>query len=99
MPTFREVQFRIILTLNTRAWLRQVPALILPQFRCKVGNLLKSGQVQPRGVPMKTVTIMIQVKVEAATQAEAVAEVEQLLQQSDFVLDEQFPTWVAVGVE
>lgn len=48
---------------------------------------------------MKTVTIMIQVKVEAATQAEAVAEVEQLLQQSDFVLDEQFPTWVAVGVE
>lgn len=48
---------------------------------------------------MKTVTIKVQVKVEAATQAEAVAEVEQLLQQSDFVLDEQFPTWVAVGVE
>ena len=48
---------------------------------------------------MKTVTIKVQVKVEAATQAEAVAEVKQLLQQSDFVLDEQFPAWVAVAVE
>ena len=49
---------------------------------------------------MKTVTIMIQVKVEAATQAEAVAEVEQLLQQSeDFSLDENFPEWVATQVE
>lgn len=48
---------------------------------------------------MKTVTIKVQIKVEAATQAEAVAEVEQLLQQSAFALDEQFPTWVAVGVE
>lgn len=48
---------------------------------------------------MKTVTIRIQVKIEAATQAEAETKIEHLLQQSDFCLDEQFPDWVAVGVE
>lgn len=47
-----EVVFRIILTLNYLAWLRQVPALILTQFRCKVVDLLRSGQLQPRGEKM-----------------------------------------------